>query len=83
MRRTFRIAAVWDPEAHIYYSESDISGLHIEAETIEEFEEIMFDLAVEMIIANHYTPEDFTEYTMPELVPAILWQRPPENHGHA
>lgn len=76
MKRTFTIKAVWDDEARVFYSESDIIGLHIEAETIEEFEEIMSDTAVELVIANHITAPELASLPMKDLVPAILWQRP-------
>ena len=33
--------------------EHDITGLHIEAETIEAFEDILFDVAADIIAANH------------------------------
>ena len=32
--------------------EHDITGLHIEAETIEAFEAILFDVAADIIVAN-------------------------------
>ena len=35
----FFVKAVWDEEAKVFYSDSDIVGLHIEAETIEGFRE--------------------------------------------
>ena len=49
---SFFVKAVWDAEAGVFYSDSNIIGLHIEAETIEEFCEIMADLAPELILAN-------------------------------
>ena len=76
MQRTFVIKALWDEEAGVFVSESDIIGLHIEAETIEEFETILRECAVELVIANHFSPEDLASRPMRELVPAILWQRP-------
>jgi hypothetical protein len=75
-KRTFRVKAVWDNEAGVYVSESDIIGLHIEAVTVEEFEEVMMDLAPELIVANHISPSEFAEKPYKDLVPAILWQRP-------
>lgn len=33
----FYVRPVWDEEAKVYYSESNIFGLHIEGETEEEF----------------------------------------------
>ena len=68
--------AVWDDEARVYHCESDISGLHIEAATIEDFEAVMNDMAVDLIIANHYSAQDLANTPMRDLVPAILWQRP-------
>jgi hypothetical protein len=78
-KRTFKIRAVWDDEAKVFYAESDIEGLHIEAATIDEFEEVMMDVAVELVVANHISAEDITEKSLRDLVPAILWQRPDEN----
>jgi len=37
MKRTFFIKAHWDEDARVFYSESDISGLHIEAPSIDAF----------------------------------------------
>lgn len=49
---SFFVKAVWDAEAGVFYSDSNIVGLHIEAETIEKFRKIMADLAPELILAN-------------------------------
>lgn len=49
---SFFVKAVWDAEAGVFYSDSNIVGLHIEAETIEEFREITANLAPELILAN-------------------------------
>lgn len=76
MKRMFRIAACWDEEAEIFYSESDIIGLHIEANTIEEFEAVMEDVAIDLILANHITTPEKATLPLEQLVPAILWQRP-------
>lgn len=77
MQRTFKVEACWDEEAEVWYSVSDIKGLNLETETIDQFEALILDLAIEMVIANHVRPQDFVKRTMAELVPAILWQRPP------
>ena len=55
MPQTFRVKAVWDAEAKVFYSQSDIEGLHIEAATLDEFEAIMLDVAPELIMVNHRT----------------------------
>ncbi len=57
MKRTFFVAAHWDSEANVYYSDSDIDGLHIEASSLDEFESLVVELAPELIIENHPSPE--------------------------
>ena len=76
MKRIFRVKAVWDPEAKVFYCQSDIEGLHIEAADLEEFEAIMMEVAPELIIANHRSALEIVEHSFKELVPAILWQHP-------
>ncbi len=76
MKRMFFVRAVWDQEAEVFYSESDIFGLHIEAPTIDEFEAVLSEVAVDLIISNHYSAQDIATKPMKDLVPAILWQRP-------
>lgn len=78
MKRTFFIKAHWDEDAKVFYSESDIDGLHIEAPSIDAFEEVIFDAAVDLIVANHMTDSDVAGTAMKDLIPAILWQRPAE-----
>jgi Domain of unknown function (DUF1902) len=75
-KRTFSVRAVWDPEARVYYSESDILGLHIESKSLDEFEEVMMAEGVNLILANHVSPEDLATTPLRDLVPAIVWQRP-------
>ena len=58
MKRMFYVRAHWDGEAKVFYSESDILGLHIEATTIEEFEGVMNEVAADLILANHYSAQD-------------------------
>ena len=75
-KRMFSVTAHWDDEAKVYYSESDIIGLHVEAGTIEEFETVMMDVAPGLVIANHVSKEELATLAPEDLVPAILWQRP-------
>jgi Domain of unknown function (DUF1902) len=49
MSESFKIRAIWDSEAEVFYSESDVPGLVIEAATYEEFVEIAHDLLPEFI----------------------------------
>lgn len=53
MKRTFFVKAVLDEEAHVFYAQSDIEGLHIEASSLDEFEAIIIEEAPELIMANH------------------------------
>ena len=78
MKRLFYVRAVWDPEINKYYTESDIIGLHIETATLDEFEEVMNDVAVDMIMHNHMKTEDLVSNSIRDLVPTIVWQRPAE-----
>ena len=68
----FFVRAVWDEEAKVFISESDIVGLHIEAATLEEFREIMVDIAPELVLANHVTNDDLLTKSLRELVP-VIW----------
>ncbi len=49
----FRVKAIWDEKNRIYVSESNIRGLHIEAETIDQFEETLKDIAGDLLASNH------------------------------
>ncbi len=81
MKRSYYIRAIWDDEAKVYYSESDITGLHIETKTLEEFEDVMNDLAVEVLLHNHFKVEDILNKSIKDLVPTIIWQRPEAVHA--
>lgn len=76
MKRTFYVKSLWDHEAKRWYSESDIFGLHIETDTLEEFEQVMNEFAAELIVANHMTAEDLAQTSIKDLLPTVIWQRP-------
>lgn len=48
----FTVTATWDAEAGVFYSQSNIPGLHIEAASFDEFVALVRDLAPEMIADN-------------------------------
>ncbi|MEO8927621.1 MAG: DUF1902 domain-containing protein [Caulobacteraceae bacterium] len=52
MKQSYYVAALWDAEACVWYSQSNIPGLVIEASTVAEFERLMNELAPEMLAAN-------------------------------
>jgi hypothetical protein len=82
VKRSFTVRALWDDEAKVYFSESDIIGLHIEAPTLEEFEAAMMELGPELIKANHIEQSAMTEANFADFIPAIVWERP-TNQSHA
>jgi Domain of unknown function (DUF1902) len=49
---TFKVEAHWDPEAGVFFSQSDIPGLVIESATFEEFVALVEVLAPQMLEAN-------------------------------
>ena len=75
MKRTFSVKAIWDEEAQVLYAQSDIEGLHIEAASLDEFEEVMLDAAPDLILANHRSASEIAEHPLKDLIPAILWER--------
>jgi len=72
----FYIKALWDEESGVFYSESDIIGLHIEAATVEEFQAIMEDLAPAMVIENHVSKKDFSKKPILDMIPSIFFTSP-------
>ena len=81
VQRSFYVRACWDDDAKVYYTESDIIGLHVEAETLEEFQEVTRDLAAELIMANHVTAAEMTSTPLRDLIPSIFWETPEANKG--
>ena len=74
-KRGFTVRAVWDGEAGVFYSESDIVGLHLEAGTLEEFEALMREHAADLIVANHIAPSELADKPLASLIPAIVYQQ--------
>jgi hypothetical protein len=52
MARTFYVKAIWDPEAEVWCSESDIPGLVLETATLAEFESLARHFAPELLAEN-------------------------------
>jgi len=78
-KRIYSVTAHWDDLAKVFYSDSDIIGLHIEAETIEVFEDLMMETAPGLFIANHVSKAEMALAAPKDLIPTILWQRPTAN----
>ncbi|MEO7027361.1 MAG: DUF1902 domain-containing protein [Caulobacteraceae bacterium] len=56
MNAAYYLWAIWDEEAAVWISESDIPGLVIETETLGEFEALVGHLAPEMLAINENIP---------------------------
>lgn len=52
MKKSYYVKALWDADAKVWYSESDVPGLVIEADTLGEFEKVMDELVPDLIEAN-------------------------------
>ncbi|MBE7217431.1 MAG: DUF1902 domain-containing protein [Caulobacteraceae bacterium] len=52
MAPTYYVKALWDADANVWVSQSDIPGLVIEADTLGEFEALIGQLAPELLAAN-------------------------------
>ncbi len=52
MKPSYFVEAVWDAEASVWVSDTNIPGLVIEADTLAEFEQVMNALAPEMLAVN-------------------------------
>jgi hypothetical protein len=73
MKPSYYVKALWDPEASVWTSESDIPGLVIEANTLTEFEMLIWELAPEMLAVNENVSRgkvqiEFSAATRRELV---------------
>jgi len=51
-QNSYSVSAHWDDEAKVWWLESNIPGLVIEAETLPEFPSLLKDLAPEMLADN-------------------------------
>jgi hypothetical protein len=72
----FYVRAVWDAEAGVWISDSDIIGLHVEATTLEEFEAAAAELGPQLIVENHITKRDLAQRSLSELIPWIKFRAP-------
>lgn len=52
MQKTYHVKAVWDADAEVFYAETDIPGLHVEAATMADLFQAVEELAPQMIAAN-------------------------------
>lgn len=52
MTHSFYVKATWDAEASVWYSESDIPGLVLQTDTLEEFEDLIRHFAPDLLASN-------------------------------
>lgn len=52
MTESFYVKAIWDPEAEVWCSESNILGLTLETATLAEFESLAKHFAPELLAEN-------------------------------
>ena len=79
----FEVAAIWDDEAGVWVSESDIIGLHIEADTIEEFEREVREHAADLIVENHIDKADWANRSLRDLIPTVFLRHGKPGHSVA
>ena len=77
IKRSYFVKARWDEDAQVFWSDSDIKGLHIEAATLEGFEELVGELAPDLIFENHLQQDEFAATPLKDLIPSVVL-RPPE-----
>lgn len=75
----FFVRAVWDEGAGVFRSESNIIGLHIETGTIDEFREVLSDLAPELILTNHISGDDLLAKPLKDIIP-VIWSDSSGDH---
>ena len=52
MSQSFYVKAIWDAEASVWFSESDILGLVLQTDTLEEFEDLIRHFAPDLLASN-------------------------------
>jgi uncharacterized protein YuzE len=78
MKRVFFVPAIWVAEVQKYDTQSDIGDLAIETKTMAEFEEVLNEVVIDLIMNNHMSAHDLTSNSIRDLVPTIIWERTTE-----
>ena len=69
----FYIRPIWDDEAKIYYSDSNIIGLHLEARSIDELFAIADEVAIDLVLANHISQDDIFAKPLKEMISTMCY----------
>jgi hypothetical protein len=80
-KRSFTVKAVWDAENAVWVSESDIIGLHVEAASLAEFQDLVAEFAADLIVSNHFSAEDIAGTDLRDLIPAVVIQQGGTSHA--
>ena len=76
IKRSYFVKARWDEDAQVFWSDSDIKGLHIEAATLEEFEELVGELAPDLIFENHLKQDELAATPLRDLISSVVLRTP-------
>ncbi len=55
MKNQFYVKALWDDKHKLYYSDSNIRGLNLETESLDEFWDLVDHFAPDLIYCNHFS----------------------------
>jgi len=80
-QRRFTVRAIWDAEASVWIADSDIIGLHVEAPTLSEFQDLVGEFAADLIVANHFSADDLENSELRDLIPAVVIQECGTHHA--
>lgn len=76
IKRSYFVKVRWDEDAQVFWSDSDIKGLHIEAATLEELEELVGELAPDLIVENHLQRDELATTPLKDLIPSVVLRTP-------
>ncbi|MEL6550692.1 MAG: DUF1902 domain-containing protein [Pseudomonadota bacterium] len=76
MATRFYAKPIWDPEAEVWISDSNIIGLHLEAKTLAEFEELVDEFAAELILSNHFRGKLPSDENLGSWLPTVVINQP-------
>lgn len=67
----FKVQFIWDEDAEVFYTESDIKGLNLEDTSLERLQEATEEIAPELIMRNHISADDLQSFDIKDLIPSI------------
>lgn len=58
MKKSFYVRPLWDDEASVFISETNVPGLSVEAETLDDFLTVASQLAADLLEENLGLPRE-------------------------